>query len=139
ASTPSGTGMAGAMSSAMSSAGSSAPVAASSALPAKSIKLAMKPDAKPGSDGKTHDALVPSAEITVKAGQTVRLTILNYDDMPHSFTSPGLARGAAIPPAFAADAGDRAGPEGDAGARPRRRPDDRRRLGQAPLRDRGQL
>ena len=93
-------------------------MAASSALPAKSIKLAMKPDAKPGSDGKTHDALVPSAEITVKAGQTVRLTILNYDDMPHSFTSPGLARGAAIPPAFAADAGDRAGPEGDAGARP---------------------
>jgi uncharacterized cupredoxin-like copper-binding protein len=100
ASTPSAAGMAGAMSSAMSSAGSGAgaPAAASSTAPVKSIALAMKPDAKRGSDGKTHDAVLPSADLTVKAGQTVRLTISNYDDMPHSFTSPALARGAAIPP-----------------------------------------
>lgn len=94
ASTP--TGMAGAMSSAMSSVGSGA-AAASTSAPTKSIVLAMKPDAKLGSDGNKHDALVPNADLTVKAGQTVRLTISNYDDMPHSFTSPGLAQGATIP------------------------------------------
>jgi len=94
ASTP--TGMAGAMASAMSSSGSGS-AATASAAPTKSIVLAMKPDAKLGSDGNKHDALVPSADLTVKAGQTVRLTISNYDDMPHSFTSPALAKGATIP------------------------------------------
>jgi plastocyanin len=98
ASTP--TGMAGAMSGAMSSAGSGSAAAASSSAPAKSIALSMKPDAKRGPDGKTHDAVLPTADLTVKAGQTVRLTIYNYDDMPHSFTSPGLASGAAIPPSM---------------------------------------
>lgn len=97
ASNSSTAGMAGAMSSAMSSAGSGSSAAASSAAPAKSITLSMKPDSKRGSDGKTHDAVLPTADLSVKAGQTVRLTIYNYDDMPHSFTSPGLARGIAIP------------------------------------------
>jgi plastocyanin len=90
-------GMAGGMASAMSSAGSGGAAAASTAAPAKTIVLAMKPDAKVGSDGGKHDALLPSADLTVKAGQTVRLTISNYDDMPHSFTSPGLAKGATVP------------------------------------------
>jgi uncharacterized cupredoxin-like copper-binding protein len=94
-------GMAGAMSSgAMSSAmsgGGAGGSAASSAAPARTIALTMKPDAKLGSDGNKHDAVLPNADLTVKAGQTVRLTISNYDDMPHSFTSPGLAKGAAIP------------------------------------------
>jgi uncharacterized cupredoxin-like copper-binding protein len=97
ATTPSAAGMAGAMSSTMSGSSASGAAAASSTAPAKSITLSMKPDAKRGSDGKTHDAVLPTADLTVKAGQTVRLTIYNYDDMPHSFTSPGLARGAAIP------------------------------------------
>ena len=33
----------------------------------------------------------------MKPGQTVHVTVYNYDDMPHSFTSPDLATGAAIP------------------------------------------
>jgi len=67
------------------------------ALPVRNVKLTMKPDSKRGSDGKTHDAFLPTANFSVKAGQRVRVTIYNYDDMPHSFTSPGLAKGAAIP------------------------------------------
>src|SRR5690242_1994511 len=73
--------------------------AANAALPTKRGTLRMKPDAKAGSDGNKHDATLP-ADFSVRAGQTVRLTIYNYDDMPHSFTSPGLARGAAIPAAM---------------------------------------
>jgi FtsP/CotA-like multicopper oxidase with cupredoxin domain len=67
------------------------------ALPIKNVKLTIKADAKPGSDGKTHDAFFPTTNLSAKAGQRVRVTIYNYDDMPHSFTSPGLAKGAAIP------------------------------------------
>jgi len=94
--------MAGAMAGAMSSAGAGAQgagAAANAALPTKHVTLTMKPDAKAGSDGNKHDATLP-ADFSVKAGQTVRLTLYNYDDMPHSFTSPGLARGAAIPVAM---------------------------------------
>jgi uncharacterized cupredoxin-like copper-binding protein len=69
------------------------------ALPVKAVKLSIKADAKPGSDGKTHDAFFPTTNLSVKAGQRVRVTVYNYDDMPHSFTSPGLAKGAAIPAA----------------------------------------
>ena len=68
-------------------------------LPMKSVTLTIKADAKPGSDGKTHDAFFPTTNLSVKAGQRVRVAIYNYDDMPHSFTSPGLAKGAAIPAA----------------------------------------
>lgn len=71
--------------------------AANSALPVKDFKLYMKPDSKKGPDGKTHDAFGPVTDLSVKAGQKVRVTFLNYDDMPHSFTSPGLPKGAAIP------------------------------------------
>jgi FtsP/CotA-like multicopper oxidase with cupredoxin domain len=67
------------------------------ALPMKNVKLTIKADTKRGSDGKTHDAFFPTTDLTVKSGQRVRVTIYNYDDMPHSFTSPGLAKGAAIP------------------------------------------
>jgi len=66
-------------------------------LPVKDLTLRMKPDSRRGSDGKTHDAFLPTANFSVKAGQRVRVTIYNYDDMPHSFTSPALARGAVIP------------------------------------------
>jgi len=69
-----------------------------STLPVKEFKLAMKPDSKKGADGDVHDAFVPSTELSVKAGQTVRVTIVNYDDAPHSFTSPALEAGAQIPP-----------------------------------------
>lgn len=66
-------------------------------LPVKRIAMAVKPDARLGTDGNKHDAFGPSTDLTVKSGQLVRMTISNYDDMPHSFTSPGLAAGAAIP------------------------------------------
>jgi uncharacterized cupredoxin-like copper-binding protein len=92
-------GMAGAMSSAGAGAQSSGGAVANAALPTKRVTLTMKPDSKPGSDGNKHDAALP-ADFSVKAGQTVRLTIYNSDDMPHSFTSPGLGRSAAIPAAM---------------------------------------
>jgi uncharacterized cupredoxin-like copper-binding protein len=44
---------------------------------------------KKGSDGKWHDAFLP-ANFTVLAGVPVKVTIYNYDDMPHSFTSSTL-------------------------------------------------
>jgi uncharacterized cupredoxin-like copper-binding protein len=91
--------MAGAMSSAAAGAQSASGAAADAALPAKRVTLTMKPDARAGSDGNQHDVTLP-ADFSVRAGQAVRLTIYNYDDMPHSFTSPGLARGAAIPAAM---------------------------------------
>jgi hypothetical protein len=71
--------------------------AANSALPVKAFKVTIKPDSKMGPDGKTHDAFGPVTDLSVKAGQAVRVTFYNYDDMPHSFTSPGLAQGVAIP------------------------------------------
>ena len=44
---------------------------------------------KPGPDGNTHDMLVPS-DMVVQPGQQVTVKVINYDDMPHSFTAPGL-------------------------------------------------
>ena len=73
---------------------------AASPAPAKAITMSVKPDSKLGSDGNRHDSFLPTADLSVKAGQTVRVTIYNYDDAPHSFTSPGLAAGAAIPVAM---------------------------------------
>ncbi len=78
-------------------AAAAAPAAASAAVPAKSVKLTIRADSKPGADGKKHDAFLPGTDLTAKPGQTLRFTIYNYDDMPHSFTSPKLAAGAAIP------------------------------------------
>lgn len=66
--------------------------AAAPAPEAESVKLVIKSDeehAKKGSDGKYHDAYLP-ADFTVKAGATVKVTVYNYDDMPHTFTDPGL-------------------------------------------------
>jgi plastocyanin len=45
--------------------------------------------AKKGSDGKWHDAFLP-ASFTALAGVPVKVTVYNYDDMPHSFNAPGL-------------------------------------------------
>lgn len=44
---------------------------------------------KKGADGKWHDAFLP-ANFTVLAGVPVKVTVYNYDDMPHSFTSSAL-------------------------------------------------
>ncbi len=42
-----------------------------------------------GPDNQTHDAFVPSNFI-IYTGQVVNLTFVNFDDMPHSFTSTML-------------------------------------------------
>lgn len=73
------------------------PAAPSAALPVKDVKLTLKGGAKPGPKGQSYDAFLPTTDLRVRAGQTVRVTVYNYDDMPHSFTSPALAKGAAIP------------------------------------------
>jgi plastocyanin len=62
------------------------------AVPSESLKLVIKTDeehGKMGSDGNWHDAFLP-ADFSVKAGATVRVTVYNYDDMPHSFNSAEL-------------------------------------------------
>jgi excisionase family DNA binding protein len=51
-------------------------------------------------NGKVVDAFIPSG-FTVEQGTTVVLTIFNYDDTPHTFTSPGLGIDALIPPSRA--------------------------------------
>jgi len=56
------------------------------------VRIVIKSDeehGKKGSDGKWHDAFLP-ANLKVKAGAKVVVTVKNYDDMPHSFTSPTL-------------------------------------------------
>jgi len=63
-----------------------------SAASGEDVKLVVKSDeehAKKGSDGAWHDAYLP-ADFSVKAGATVQVTVYNYDDMPHSFTSPEM-------------------------------------------------
>jgi plastocyanin len=42
-----------------------------------------------GSDGRYHDMFTPT-NIVVKAGETVRVNVINYDDGTHSITSPSL-------------------------------------------------
>lgn len=42
-----------------------------------------------GPDKKHHDSFIPSSFV-LKAGQSYKLVFVNYDDMPHSFTAPGL-------------------------------------------------
>jgi len=59
---------------------------------AQNVKLVIKSDeqkAKKGPDGNWHDAFLP-ANFSVEAGDVVNVTVYNYDDMPHTFTSSGL-------------------------------------------------
>lgn len=62
-------------------------------------KIVIKSDeqhGKKGPDGKWHDAFLPG-NFQVRAGMRVRLTVVNYDDMPHSFTAPGLHLNVMVP------------------------------------------
>ena len=64
------------------------------------VELVVKSDdqhGKKGSDGKWHDAFLP-ASFKVKAGAKVLVTVVNYDDMAHSFHSKGLKTNAIIMP-----------------------------------------
>lgn len=63
------------------------------ALKSEAVKLVIKADSehgKMGSDGKWHDSFLP-ADFTVHAGDRVVVTVRNYDEMPHSFTSSSLS------------------------------------------------
>jgi plastocyanin len=56
------------------------------------VALVIKSDTehgKKGPDGKWHDAYLP-AVFTVTSGRKVTVTIRNYDDAAHTFTSTGL-------------------------------------------------
>lgn len=56
------------------------------------VSLTIKSDeehAKMGPDGNWHDAYLP-ADFTVKPGSTVEVTVHNYDEATHTFTSTGL-------------------------------------------------
>lgn len=65
----------------------------------ESVKLTIKSDeeeGRKGPDGNWHDAFLP-ADFSVSAGATVRVTVYNYDDMPHSFTADQLGTNVTIP------------------------------------------
>lgn len=73
--------------------------AGAASLAAKHLTLVVKSDAehaRKGSDGAWHDAFLP-ADFTVKAGQRVTVTVLNYDDAQHTFAASGLGVNAVIP------------------------------------------
>jgi hypothetical protein len=53
------------------------------------LSLVINPDYKLGPDGKRHDAYTPS-DVTVKVGQPVQLTILNFGKDGHHFVGKGL-------------------------------------------------
>lgn len=74
------------------------PQPASQVQGSESVKLVIKSDeehGKKGSDGKWHDAYLP-ANFSVKAGDTVHVTVYNYDDSAHSFTSEELGTNVVI-------------------------------------------
>ncbi|MDP4084763.1 MAG: hypothetical protein Q8934_09135 [Bacillota bacterium] len=53
------------------------------------VSMVVNPGYKLGSDGKLHDAFA-NADITVKAGQPVELTVYNFDGGDHTVTSKDL-------------------------------------------------
>jgi hypothetical protein len=53
------------------------------------VTLVVQGDLTLGPDGKLHDTFVP-CNFTVYAGQIVNLTVMNYDNGQHSFTSTTL-------------------------------------------------
>lgn len=74
--------------------------ATASAPVSEAVKLVIKTDeehGKKGPEGTWHDAFLP-AGFSVKAGATVVVTIVNYDEAPHTFTSPSLETNEEIAP-----------------------------------------
>ncbi len=72
---------------------------AAKARGSQALTLVVRSDAEHalrGSDGNWHDAFLP-ADFTVQARRRVTVTVYNYDDMPHSFTSSALGVDATIP------------------------------------------
>jgi plastocyanin len=66
---------------------------------AEEVNLIVKSDeehARRGPEGTWHDAFLP-ADFSVDPGATVKVTILNYDEGEHSFTSPMLGLNVTVP------------------------------------------
>jgi plastocyanin len=64
-------------------------------------KMVVKSDdqhGKKGPDGKWHDAFRPGS-FQVQVGKRIKITVLNYDDMPHTFTAPRLHLNKFVPAA----------------------------------------
>jgi len=61
------------------------------------ITLIVQSDLTLGPDGKLHDTFVP-CNFTVYTNQVVNLTVINYDNGEHSFTSTTLNVNFQIPP-----------------------------------------
>lgn len=79
------------------------PAAATTAATPKpavtSMRIAIKADdehGRKGPDGQWHDAFLP-ADFSVAPGATVKITFVNYDGGPHSFTSPTMGVNQTIP------------------------------------------
>ncbi len=51
-----------------------------------------------GSDGKFHDTMIPS-NLVLHAGVPVTIRVVNYDDMMHTVTAPGLKLNLIVKPA----------------------------------------
>lgn len=51
---------------------------------------------KKGPDGKWHDSFLPG-NFAVRVGKKVKVTVLNYDDAPHTFTAPSLHLNVMVP------------------------------------------
>ncbi|HWA53109.1 MAG TPA: cupredoxin domain-containing protein [Solirubrobacterales bacterium] len=76
----------------------SMPMSSSAQAAVENVKLVVKSDeehAKMGSDGSWHDAFLP-ADFSIKPGSLVRVTVYNYDDAEHTFTSNSLGTNATI-------------------------------------------
>jgi heme/copper-type cytochrome/quinol oxidase subunit 2 len=62
------------------------------------VAMVVFPGVLNGSDNQLHDAFTPS-NFTIYLGQTVNLTIINYDTSQHSFTSTSLGLDKIVDPA----------------------------------------
>ncbi|MBS1884056.1 MAG: hypothetical protein JSS97_14000 [Actinobacteria bacterium] len=73
--------------------------AAEAGSPTEEVGIVIKSDeehAKRGPEGTWHDAYLP-ASFAVTPGATIKVTVLNYDEGEHSFTSPQLGLNATFP------------------------------------------
>ncbi len=71
---------------------------AAAPAPVHNVKISIKSDdehGKLGPEGTWHDAFLP-ADFSVKPGEIVRVTVYNYDEGAHSFTSTELGTNVTI-------------------------------------------
>jgi Cupredoxin-like domain len=78
---------------------SSTPASSVPAVAPLAVNMTVKSDTehgKKGPDGQWHDAIL-GGNLTVKAGQTVTVTVASYDDSAHSYTAPDLNLNVKLP------------------------------------------